>query len=103
MPSGISLGVPYRALDASVEEARRTNDGQLEASIILKVRQFVTLYLPAPLPRELASLGRVDPVDDTVDAVELDATVEHRCRVVLDPMTDRIVSAELVEVLAATL
>jgi PIN domain len=39
----VSLGVSHEALDLKVSDARRTETGQLEATVQLAVRQFVTV------------------------------------------------------------
>jgi hypothetical protein len=43
--SHVSLLLAYEALGAAVSEARRTDRGQIEASIDLEVRQFVSFLL----------------------------------------------------------
>lgn len=99
--SSASLGVPHELLRLDVEEARTVEDGTLEASLFLKVRQWVTIYLPTHATKQFEAVGMVFPVDDNFDGLEIDGVVEHRCRVVLDPMTDRILSAEPLEAVAA--
>lgn len=100
--SETSLGVPYEALGAKVEEARTSEDGTLEASVLLRVRQWLTIFVPTAASKQFEGVGMVHPVDENFDGIEIDAVVEHRCRVVLDPMTDRIVSAEVVEAVGAS-
>jgi hypothetical protein len=84
-------------LDVHVHEARRTDKGLLEASLALKVRQFVTVVVPAAVAHRVEGRGKLYAVDEDHDALETQAIVEHRCRVVLDPMTDRIISVEALE------
>jgi hypothetical protein len=100
--SDVSLGVPHELLHVAVEEARTRDDGDLEASILLKVRQWLTIYLPTPASKQFEGVGMIQAVDENFDSVEIDGVVEHRCSVVLNPMTDRIVSAEPQEAITAT-
>jgi hypothetical protein len=65
------------------------------------VRQWLTIFLPAHASKQFETLGMILPVDDKFDSIDIDGVVEHRCRVVLDPMTDRILSAEALEAVAA--
>jgi hypothetical protein len=101
--SGVSLGVAYEALGAVADEARRMEDGWLEASVVLRVRQWLTVWLAASVADHVESFGQVIRTDeDGINvALNVDATVEHCCRVVLDPMTDRLVSAEALDVISA--
>ena len=99
--SRASLGIAFQALEARVQEARRTDDGRLEASVVLTVRQHVTVSIPEASASR--TKGRVSFVDDDGVGVDFEARVEHSCLVVLDPMTDRIVSAEVLEAVRASL
>lgn len=100
--SSASLGVPHELLDINLEEARTVEDGTLEASLLIKVRQWLTIFLPAHASKQFEALGMILPVDDKFDSIDIDGVVEHRCRLVLDPMTDRILSAEALEAVAAS-
>ncbi|HEV2858464.1 MAG TPA: PIN domain-containing protein [Solirubrobacterales bacterium] len=103
LASEASLGVPAKLLSATVEEARMADNGAIEATIHLKVRQPISVYLPTPASEQFKGIGTIQPLDDLIDGVEFDGLVEHRCRVVLDPMTDRLLSAEALEATAASL
>lgn len=102
LASKASLGVPSRFLKVTVEEARTAENGSLEATILLEVRQPINVYLPTPASEQFEGIGSIQPLDDFFDGVEFDGVAEHRCRVVLDPMTDRLMSAEALETVAAT-
>jgi hypothetical protein len=98
-----TLGTAYGAVGAEVDEARRMEDGRLEASVVLEVRQSATIIVPAGVTRVLDRVGRPYAVDENFDALDIDLIVKHRCRVVLDPMTGRIDSAEGLETIHARL
>lgn len=101
--SSVWLGVAHEVLSAVVREARRMGDGRLEASVVLQVRQWLTVWLSALVADHVESIGQVTQVDEDGNiGLEFDATVEHRCRVVLDPIADRIVSAEVLDAIGAT-
>jgi PIN domain len=102
LASKASLGVPSKLLRLRVEEARTAENGTLEATILLEIRQPLSVYLPTPASEQFKGIGVIQPLDDLVDGVEFDGVVEHRCRVVFDPMTDRLVSAEALEAVAAS-
>lgn len=99
--TGASLGLAHDAVDVKVLEARRTEHDRLEVSVLLEVRQFVTIFVPDALWEQMSHLGLPFASDDDVAGVEIDAKVRHLCRVVLDPVTDRVLEAEAVEVVAA--
>jgi hypothetical protein len=102
LASSVRLGVAHE-VSAVVREARRMGDGRLEASVVLQVRQWLTVWLSALVADHVESIGQVTQVDEDGNiGLEFDATVEHRCRVVLDPIADRIVSAEVLDAIGAT-
>ncbi|MGN6253453.1 MAG: PIN domain-containing protein [Solirubrobacterales bacterium] len=101
LASEASLGVPSKLLRVTVEEARTAENGSLEATVLLEVRQPISVYLPTPASEQFKEIGVIQPLDDLVDGVEFDGVAEHRCRVVLDPMTDRLMNAEAIEAVAA--
>jgi hypothetical protein len=63
----------------------------------------VRVFVPADAAHAVRSLGPVLLVDDIVEEVSFDATIDHRCDVMLDPVRDRILAAEAREAIAAHL
>lgn len=100
--SDASLGVAHKFLRATVEEARIGENGLLEATVLLEVGQWLRIYVPAPASKQFEGIGMIQAVDEHFDAVELDGVVEHRCSVLLDPISDRLVNAEALEAVAAS-
>lgn len=83
-----------------LKDARRLDNGQLEATVDLTVDQFVCIQVPAQWLGQVPGLVGASFEDSDLASAELEALVTHRCRVVLDPMGDVLVEAAPVEVIA---
>lgn len=57
------------------------------------------IFVPIVVLEQISHLGRPFVSDDDVGGVEIDAKVRHLCQVVLDPATDQVLQAEVLEVL----
>ena len=72
---GASLGVAYRAETLDLEEARVLEDGRVETSVTLTVRQFVSVFVPIAFVSQIGTYETVRFPDDDTASVEFDARV----------------------------